>query len=428
MSKTNQTFLFELLCIDPSDIKQELSLAQALCFSNKLWNGHLPRIISEGTYTKIKNDYDGIEILIKRVDTSNALTTFFEIGFLISVISHEFDTIEPIRIKILKHLKNTLQFEHIRLLTDDTSTYVANQLYPEINKIENMLRRYLIKFFMQRVGFEWWETTANKQMIEKAKLRKSNKVDEISALIDDEVRYVDFDDLGELIYKQSSGYNNPDKIVQRLLNMKNNEDFKTLQNELQSNYTKYFKENFQDKQFEQKWKEIIKLRHKVAHQGIFYKNELIYGMEILNSLSEIIQNAEKHIDSVVFSLEDKEAILNANIESRAELGSKIGLKVLGKLDIPDFTDRPYSHFIDIEEDEMLREISSLQFNNVNNAKFIGLKWFVTEHLAIKGYNIASSFLLVNILIDKGKIKKYEITSGGGFPIVAIKLPKPSNKE
>jgi hypothetical protein len=210
--------------------------------------------------------------------------------------------------------------------------------------------------------------------------------------------------------------------------MKNNEDFKTIQNELQSNYTKYFKENFQDKQFEQKWKEIIKLRHKVAHQGIFYKNELVYGMDILNSLSEIILNAEKHIDSVVFSLEDKEAILTANIESRAELGTKIGLRVLGKLEIPDFPERNLNHFIDIEEEEMLRELSNLQFNNNSYSKYVGLKWFATEHLAIKGYNIASSFLLVNILIDKGKIKKYEVKGNSGFPIVAIKLPKPDGKE
>ncbi len=276
---------------------------------------------------------------------------------------------------------------------------------------------------MQRVGFEWWETTANKQMIEKAKLRKSNKIYEISSLIDDEVRYVDFDDLGELIYKQSSGYNNPDKIVQRLLNMKNNDDFKTLQNELQSNYTKYFKENFQDKQFEQKWKEIIKLRHKVAHQGIFYKNELTYGLEILKSLSEIIINAEKHIDSVVFSIEDKEAILTANIESRQEDDTKLGLKILGKMEVPGANFKSNGHYYDIEEEELIYELEQLQSGSSSWSKFVGLKWFVTEYLAQKNFNIASSFLLANILIDKGKITKYEVTGNSGFPIVAIKLPK-----
>jgi len=79
MSKLNQTYLFELLCIDAIDIKVEISLAQALCFSSTLWNGHTPKIINEGIGTRIRHEYDGTEIVIKKVDTSNALTTFFDL-------------------------------------------------------------------------------------------------------------------------------------------------------------------------------------------------------------------------------------------------------------------------------------------------------------------------------------------------------------
>lgn len=422
-TNTNEIFFFELLCIDPSDIKNELSLAQAICFSNSIWNGTNPKIENEKNRIRIKEDVSGIEIIIKPVDTSNVLTNYFESAFVLNVISNNFEVIEAIRIKLLKHLKNTLQFNHLRLLTDDVSTYIANKLYPEINKIENLLRRYLIKFFIQRVGFEWWETTANKTMIEKVKMRKADKRDEISLIIDDEVRFVDFDDLGELIYKQSSGYNNPDKIVQRLLNINNEVDFVTLKNELQSNYTKYFKENFQDKHFEQKWKEIIKLRHKVAHHGIFYKHEMNYGLEILTSLSEIITIAERLIDNVVFSIEDKEAFRTAKIEANQDENMQLnGFKILGRMDLPDTNNKFEKKYLDIEEDELLYELEELEKSKWN--RFIGIKWFVTDHLASKNYSITSSFILINILIDKGKIIKYDVLSFGGYNIVAIR----SNKE
>lgn len=417
-----KNFFFELMVIDPIDIKNEMSLAQGICFSNAIWNGSNPKIEKEKNSIRIIDSNSSICIIIKTIDTSNVLTSYFESAFVLNIFSDDFDRIEAIRIKILQHLKNTLKFNHIRLLTDDVSTFIANKLYPEINKIENLLRRYLIKFFIQRVGFDWWEATANKTMIEKVKLRKSDKKDEISMLIDDEVRYVDFDDLGELIYKQSSGYNNPDKIVSRLLNIDNENDFKNLKNELQSNYSKYFKENFQNKQFEQKWREIIKIRHKVAHHGIFYRHELVYGLDILSSLSEIIKNAEKLIDEVVFSIEDKEAIRNAKIEANQdEVITLSNFKIVGKIDLP-IDNSEYNHkYYDIEEYEMIEELRELEENKWS--KFIGLKWFIKEHLANKNYSISSSFILINILIDKKIIEKYDIYSPNGYNIIAVRLNK-----
>ena len=278
----------------------------------------------------------------------------------------------------------------------------------------------MIKFFIQRIGSDWWETTATKAMLEKARLRRADRRDEMSSYVDDEVRFIDFDDLGELIYKQSSGYNSPDKIISRLLSMDSNEDFRTLKNELQGNYTKYFKENFQDKMFEQKWKEIIKLRNKVAHQGIFYKHEVNFGFETLKSVTEIIQNAERKIDEMVFSIEDKEAIRNAAIEATQKgQNSYGGLKILGKVDFNDFNTDEYNNYKDISEDDLISALDELQKSKWN--KFIGLKWFVTDYLAKMNYNISTTYTLLNILIDKGIINKYEVTTPNGYTILAIKV-------
>ncbi len=423
MTKNNNVeyFFFELFCIDPADIKSETALAQALSFSHNLWGDKIPKIDTEKARIRIKEEVSGINIIIMPVDTSNVITSYFESAFMINVFGDSFETIENFRLKLLRHLKNTLQFSSIRLLTDDVSTYIANKLYPEINKVENLLRKYLMKFFIQRIGTDWWETTATRAMIEKARLRRLDRKDEITMFIDDELRYIDFDDLGELVYKQSSGYNNPDKIVSRLYNIERIEDFFNLKNELQSNYTKYFKENFQDKMFEQKWKDIIKLRNKVAHQGIFYKNEMIYGLDTLNSLTEIINNAERKIDEVVFSIEDKQAIRNATIEA-TQMDEPInleGLKILGKMEFPDTSYKTFSKYIDISEHELLAELDELQSSKWT--KYIGLKWFVTEYLANKNYNIATTYSLVNIMIDKGIIEKYEVPSPNGYVIIAIRL-------
>ncbi len=420
VNEKQENYFFELFCIDPADIKSDVALAQALSFSNTLWGGSVPKLFNEKGRVRLDNKETGISIIISFVDTSNVVSSFFESAFLLKIFSQDFDNLEAFRLKILKHLKTTLQFNSIRLLTDDVSTFIANKLYPEINRVENFLRKYLIKFFIQRIGSDWWEVTANKTMIEKARMRRADRRDEISSYIDDELRFIDFDDLGELIYKQSSGYNNPDKIMTRLMNMNNPEEFQKIKNELQSNYSKYFKENFQDKNFEQKWKDIIKLRNKVAHQGIFYMHELNYGLDVLVSLAEIISTAEKKIDEIVFSIEDKQAIRDATIEA-AQLKDEAynGIKILGRIELSEPNYQPMGKYIDIDEEELLEELAELQKSKWN--KFVGIKWFVTDYLANRNFNIPTTYAMLNILIDKGLVEKYDVPSYGGYNIVAIKV-------
>ena len=54
-------------------------------------------------------------------------------------------------------------------------------------------------------------------------------------------------------------------------------------------------------------------------------------------------------------------------------------------------------------------------------KFVGIKWFVTEYLANRGFNIPTSYAMFNILIDKGMVQKYDVPSYGGYNIVAIRV-------
>jgi hypothetical protein len=54
-------------------------------------------------------------------------------------------------------------------------------------------------------------------------------------------------------------------------------------------------------------------------------------------------------------------------------------------------------------------------------KFVGIKWFVTDYLANRNFNIPTTYAMLNILIDKGLVEKYDVPSYGGYNIVAIKV-------
>src|SRR5690606_25814910 len=96
-----------------------------------------------------------------------------------------------------------------------------------------------------------------------------------------------------------------------------------------------------------------------------------------------------------------------------------GIKIIGKIDLNDQTYQKVGNYIDIDEDELLDELAEVQLSKWH--KFIGIKWFVTEFLANTNFYIPTSYAMLNILIDKGSVLKYDVPSYGGYNIVAIRL-------
>lgn len=470
-------FTFELLCIDPKDIVNQEAFVHALSYSKDLWNGKSPIITQDKNGDPFIKGEEGMLITILPVDTSKILTDLVDAAFVLRVESKYFESLEPFRQRLLRHLRDSLKFAHLRILKDDISSEIANQLYPKINAVENLLRRYLIKFFFQRVGMNWWDVTATQKMIEKVKSRQRNRSNQFSYFINSDIEFADFDDLGLLIYKQSTGFNEPEKVLELLEHIDTIEDLNELKSNLQGNYTKYFKKFFRDKDFEKLWKEMSRIRNKVAHQATFFHSELKRGKELSTSLTRIITDAEQHIDEIVLSLKEKKAIHQAAAEVvreeeheaaekqaiqdggitpamnpglNAELataGSRApsnlitsapatlhsdsdnrvkltGPKILGKIKlehkVKSYRNTAAPGFIVITEEEMIGELEIAL--DLNYTDYVGLKWFVTQFLANKGFAIGTTYSLINILIEQETITLYDKESPDGHMIKAVKLP------
>ena len=442
---TPTIYSFELLCLDVPGINSEQGLARALSFG-PMWDDADPVIrTTKGTH-RIEDAGSGLSVSVFSVDTSLMLTDYQEAAFVIAAESRDFGALERFRLPLLEHLRGKLEFSHVRILADTVSTEVANRLYPQINRVESRLRRYLTKFFIQRVGLDWWKLSATRLMNEKVKTRREQLTDKMSSLVEMDVNLVDFDDLGELIYKQTTGFNNTEAMVAKVLELKTYQELRELQGELQGNYTKYFKRFFQDKHFKHKWQELYRIRNKVAHHGTFYGDELARGERLCHDLLEIITEAESQIDKLVFSVEDKQAIreaVNDQIEQQHKEAdgayplepeadddaagatgasgptvyrAKVsGPKVVGRIELP--VDKTREKTID--EPAMLALLDAECSKSYND--YVGLKWFVTQHLSDKGFAINSSYSLANVLIDQGKIEMYDVTNAHGYTVKAVRV-------
>ena len=442
---SNTRYTFELLCLDVPGINSEQGLARALSFG-PMWEDADPVIRTIKGVVRVDEPGLGVHLSVYSIDTSFMLTDYQESAFVIAAESKDFDALEGFRLPLLEHLRGKLEFKNVRILADTVSTEVANLLYPQINTVESRLRRYLTKFFIQRVGLNWWKLTATRIMNEKVKTRREQLTDKMSKLVELDVNLVDFDDLGELIYKQTTGFNNTEAIVAKLLDVKSHAELLELQGELQGNYTKYFKKFFQDKHFKHKWQELYRIRNKVAHHGTFYANELDRGERLCEDLLTIITEAESQIDKLVFSVEDKQAIreaVNDQIEQEQEeagfevVGEVVGEdagpsgptvyrarvagpKVVGRIELP--VDRSREKAID--EGTMLNLLQDENDKSYND--YVGLKWFVTHYLADKGFAVNSSYSLANVLIDQGKIEMYDVENSHGYTVKAIRVGAPAN--
>ena len=299
-------------------------------------------------------------------------------GFYISCEDNNYESIEPKRLKILDHIKHH-KFDKIYITKDDVSKSIAEGLYPKIYEVENSLRSYLMTFMVTRIGTKWWEITATSDYQQKAQGRKNNEK-HFAQYIDNRAYLIDFGELGKLIYEKNSGFNERNQIVERLKLCNTVDDLEMLKQEIESNYQKFFKENFKDVKFQEKWEDLERLRHKIAHNNLFINQDKINGNQLADELLKIIETALGNIDEIDMSAIEKEVI---------------------KLNIPDKTI--------ISEKEFFEELMLIE--DRDPTKFVGVSWFIRECLAPKDFDDQSSYDVLENLILQGKIERYEVPFG-----------------
>lgn len=390
----SELYTFEILCVDPKN-KAVFQDAEAVVYGlsshSILWKSR--SLI--GTPPSGIQDQD-LSLNVEKLDVDSAEESLATRTFSVKCYG-SYERLESLRLPVCKYLQSQ-GFEFTYILFDGISEFIAQQIYPSINKVENRLRRYIIKFFITKLGPNWWEVTADAEMKKKASQRKNNET-VFGSVIDNKVYLIDFGELGKIVYKQSSGYINREDIIQKVLSMENSSTaVEKLKEELQSNYTKFFKEAFKDQDFQQQWEELEKLRHKVAHNNLFTDADLQRCEQLTTSLLKTIEDADSKVEKIDFSADDLETIKSNIIE----------------------ISNPYKV---ISEDELLENLTKVEEEYSATERWVGLSSFVKNHLGLLGYDYATSYSVINQLEQKGKVEIYPINRPYGFPVTAVKLKK-----
>jgi len=348
-------------------------------------------------------------------------------GVLLYVSCTDIEKSEFLRFHIAEVLKSGFHAKEVYLLRDDVSMKYAQELYPRLNEIENRLRNYLIRFFLPLFGDEWLLETTSQDTYNKISSRKYHSHKKWHHLINLDLSYMDFRELGELITSNSAGNSDVSELVGKIIDLNSMDDVSKLKNELESNYFRYFKETFQSNRFHKMWPELAALRHKVAHNG-FLKLENVQKLDKLEEVfNKMMKEAELRLKEFkppvrsVITEDDTADIQNESTLAEAE--NKYAdllpkLKILGKIELPKShnvhverrvidEDDPFEEEFEIEEYEFIDALGEyLEECHRRNAKFLAYDSF-RYNLRDEGFSWDSVTRMTSILYRTGKVELYQ---------------------
>ena len=373
---------YQILALDPS-LKTRSEDCRSLLYQirgfSKLWTKN----------AKIHDSDDKIvdgtcSLLIVAAAPDDAAEDSVDRGrAFILTLTGTYEQLEPKREPLAALLKDAA-FDLIYVLKDEVSEHVAIKLYPLLYRVENLLRGYLIRFMATRIGPRWWELSASAQMTEKARMRKGNER-VFGKLIENSAYLIDFDELGELVYKQSSGYLTREDIVGKVTQLTETpEAIRALKQELRTNYDKLFKEAFADKGFKDKWKQFESLRNKIAHNNLFTAADLATGQQLAQDLTTIITSADAEAQKLVITADEREAI-KEQVAKAATWQTR-----------------------DLTDESFYKELDIALSGAASKGLFVGLTWFTNNVLIPKGYSYLACHSTIEKLAAQGGLEIYYV--------------------
>ena len=191
-------------------------------------------------------------------------------------------------------------------LWDDLSFYYAQKSYPLIHEIENLMRKLITKFMLTNVGLGWIKDAIPEDL--KEDLNKKRTIS-----FEDNYNYlyeIDFIQLANFLFDE---YRTIDakSLIEKLKGATSVEEISI--DELKgfipkSNWDRYFSGyvDCEDSYLRNRWKDLYKLRCKIAHNNAVSKSDYAQVVKLVNDIKPKLEKAIDNLDKVEVPEDDRE--------------------------------------------------------------------------------------------------------------------------
>ncbi len=245
----------------------------------------------------------------------------------------------------------------ISTIWNDVSSYYGRKLYPDILRVENMLRKIIYLFMTKTIGSRWLDASTPEkfQSSVKSTIEKNDKSP--TEINGEWLTYADFitliyfftapyslkSDLKELFNKIKFFVNDKDHKENNQTKGKGTLTEETIQKlsdefEPKNNWDRYFSDKLSiksPKKFSDDWSSLYNIRNKVAHGKPIYKKDFVKAVALIRTYSEVFDECINIIDTLEITTEEAKAV-----EAVAQrVISRKPIDILGNEDMSSYTNR-----------------------------------------------------------------------------------------
>lgn len=251
-------------------------------------------------------------------------------------LESDFFILEQLRTLLLVEFKSI--FNHKYCLRDEVTSIISNKSYTLIHELENLLREYLLKFFVKKIGSNWWKFNSNDKLQKKSKSYSNTR--SFDGLLNMEIYNIDFVDLKELVTGNFNLTKELDIIqsLDAILNAREDsskveEKVNRLKEKFMGNWEKFFKDHIGIVDFDTIWGELYTIRCIVAHNSLITLGDFC---TLIDRYEKIKPNLEKIIQDMgtrVLSKEEKlsVSVINGNLKAIKQLSIKLTIESINTI-------------------------------------------------------------------------------------------------
>ena len=200
----------------------------------------------------------------------------------------------------------------LNTIWDDISKKYAEELYPKIFYIENLLRKIIYYFMGKNVGNTWTKKCFPKDVENSIKDVKNKNQAETDENI---LYYADFIQLSYLLFiKYPNALISQDKFIEKLKDKKYNIYEMVSEYEYKSNWDRYFEPVVRKKNLEDNLKKLYYYRNLVAHNRKIRQTDKKNAESLISKIKEVLDGCLRNINKINVPEEEKENLENISYQ------------------------------------------------------------------------------------------------------------------
>ena len=253
--------------------------------------------------------YKNIDIKyeVKTVLNSNNEEIIFIICFLIDDEKklEDFEKFDKSFIDFVKRFNDNV---HLNRLWDDISKKYAEEMYPKIFYIENLLRKIIYYFMGKNVGNNWTVECFPRDVESSIRNVKNKNKSENNENI---LYYADFIQLSFFLFnKYPKEEISQNSIIEKLREKDSNINELINKYEFKSNWDRYFEPVVNKEDLENNLNELYNYRNLVAHNRLIREKDRNRSNELITKIEKVFNECLTKIDDIKVPEEDKEKFEN----------------------------------------------------------------------------------------------------------------------